>query len=462
MRIRRPCVGLIALTLAGCGASHPQYSFDPPSRLSTDHRDHHEPHNNESVPKPSETKEVSLHGILAYADQNSPLLGISRAELLRGDAAISGTKPLFPSDPTVSLSAGPRIGADGTGLDVSLGLQQELEISGARGLRREAAERFHDVKSMEVEEVRWVVHRRVHALFHQALVARDRTIAATDFLTFAESLVSIAERRLKAGDISPLGVRVAQGELAQAKQAKIAADGAYRSVQITLAEVAGWPATQLPVPAGELDAPRKAPDQKSLLALAEQNNTRLQTRVAQTRWAEANQHLADRDAWPKPSVGLQYTRESDSAAGIGGGAEADVLLFGISLPIPLWRKNVAARSQAKAEVMVAQATHTAERQRLTARVLRAANQVDVGADRIAAYGSEILPTFEKNLTMLRRAFELGEIEVLDVSVAQRRFLEIQQSALTAYQEYYQAVSTLEQVVGAEVWPEERHDAGESE
>ena len=461
MRIRRPCVGLIALALAGCGAPSPQYSFDPPSRLSTDHRDHHEPRN-ESVPKPSETKEVSLHGILAYADQNSPLLRVSRAELLRGDAAISGTKPLFPSDPTVSLSAGPRIGADGTGLDVSLGLQQTLEVSGARGLRREAAERFHDVKSMEVEEVRWLVHRRIHALFHQALVARDRTIAATDFLTFAESLVSIAERRLKAGDISPLGVRVAQGELAQAKQAKIAADGTYRSVQITLAEVAGWPATQLPLPAGKLDAPRKAPDQKSLLALAEKNNTRLQTRVAQTRMAEANQQLADRNAWPKPSVGLQYTRESDSAAGISGGAEADVLLFGVGVPIPLWRRNVTARSKAKAEVTVARATHTSERQRLTARVLRAANQVDVGADRIAAYGSEILPTFEKNLSMLQRAFELGEIDVLNVSVAQRRFLEIQRSALTAYQEYYQAVATLEQVVGTEVWVEERHDTGESE
>ncbi len=154
---------------------------------------------------------------------------------------------------------GPRIGSDGTGLDVSLGLRQELEISGARGLRIEAAKRFRDVRQMKLEEIRWLVHQQVHALFHLALVARDRAVAASELLKFSESLVSIAERRLKAGDISPLGVRVAQGELAQAKQAKVAADGRYRSVQLSLAEVAGWPATHLPVPAGELDAPRKAP-----------------------------------------------------------------------------------------------------------------------------------------------------------------------------------------------------------
>jgi len=93
-------------------------------------------------------------------------------------------------------------------------------------------------------------------------------------------------------------------------------------------------------------------------------------------------------------------------------------------------------------------------------VRRAANQVNVAADRIAAFGDEILPNFEKNLSMLKQAFLLGEIEVLDVSVAQRRFLEIQQSALNAYYEYYQASATLEQIVGEEVWPNDRHDAGE--
>ena len=459
MRIRPTCVGLFALALVGCGASHPSYSLSPPSRLSPDHSDHHEP-SKLAVPNPSETKEVSLHGILAYADRHSPLLEVSRAEILRGDAAIEGAAPLFPSDPSLSLAAGPRIGQGGTGIDVQLGLQQELELSGARSLRQQAAERFHDAKSMEVEEMRWLVHQRVHALFHQALVARDRTVAAADLLTFSESLVSIAERRLKAGDISPLGVRVAKGELAQAKQAKVAADGAYRSLLLSLAEVSGWPADSLPVPTGKLDAPRKAPDLANLVSIAERNNTSLQTRVAETRYAEANQHLAGREAWPKPTLGLQYTREADAAAGISGGAEADIVLFGVGLPIPLWRRNVAGRAQAKAEVTIARARHSSTRRRLIAQVLRAANEVDVGADRIAAYGGEILPTFEKNLALLRRACELGEIEVLDVSVAQRRFLELQRSALTAYQRYYQAVAALEQLVGAEIWPEERHDIGD--
>ena len=66
------------------------------------------------------------------------------------------------------------------------------------------------------------------------------------------------------------------------------------------------------------------------------------------------------------------------------------------------------------------------------------------------YGSEILPTLEKNLELLRKSFELGEIDVLDVLVAQERFLRGQQDALAAFQDYYDAWARLEAIVGVEL------------
>lgn len=455
MNLRRSSVGLFALTLAaGCTAPSTQYTIQPPPNLATAPEVHAAP-----LPVPSHG-EVSLHDILAYADQHSPQLQVSRAARSQGDAELAAALPLLPSEPSLELSAGPRIGTDGTGIDLSLSLEQELEISGARALRIQAAQRFIDLKRTQLDQVRWMVHQQVHALFHQALVARDRAIAAAEFLRFAESLVSVAERRLKAGDISSLGLAVAQGEFAQAAQARIAADGSYRSAQLSLAEAAGWPATHIPIPAGELDVPRKTPKLEALLSLAAQENPQLHTSAAKTRVAEARAQVATRETWPTPTLGLQYTRESNPADGLGGAAESHVLLVGIRLPINMWRKNVGARSRAKAEVILSRAQYQSRKQVLVAQVRRTANRVDVEANRIAAYGSEILPTFEKNLAMLRKSFELGEIEILDVSVAQRRFLEIQQNALSAYQEYYEAVAALEQVVGADVWPDDRHDTQE--
>lgn len=451
MKFRLTCIGLGALALAGCGVPHRRYSLAPPERVSPRYPEKNKA-NNVTPPNPVEAKAVSLHGILAYGDLHSPLLAVSNAELLRGKAAVEAASPLFPSDPSISLNAGPRLSQEGTGFDVQISLEQQLEISGARKLRREASQRFLDVKNVEVEESRWLVHQRIHTLFHQVLVARNQSLVANEFLTFAESLVSIAERRLKAGDISVLGVRVAQGELAQARQAKIAADGAYRSLQLSLAEIAGWPAEHLPVPDGKLDEPRKSPTLGKLLALAEKSNRGLRVRIAETRFAEANKHLSDRMAWPMPTITVQLARESNPALGIGGAADAYVAFFGVEVPIPLWRRNISERAEAKAAVAIARSRHTSEKQQLTARVAKAANEVNVWFERITSYGDQILPVFESNLEMLQKAFELGEIEILDVTIAQRRFLELQQNSLAAYQGYYQSIAVLEQLVGAEICP----------
>ncbi|HEY6724373.1 MAG TPA: TolC family protein, partial [Polyangiaceae bacterium] len=63
---------------------------------------------------------------------------------------------------------------------------------------------------------------------------------------------------------------------------------------------------------------------------------------------------------------------------------------------------------------------------------------------------EILPTFEKNLELLQKAFELGEIDILQVLVAQERFLDAQQDALQAFADYYGSWAELEAAVGAEL------------
>ncbi|MBL4633851.1 MAG: TolC family protein, partial [Kofleriaceae bacterium] len=212
MRVLRVSVGAIALGLTvGCSAPTVNYSMEAPMLSSlavNEHADAEQP----EQPELAAREAVSLHAILAYEDKNSPLLGVARANLGLGKAAMLGASPRLPADPSVSIALGPRIGANGTGLDFSLGVTQQIEISGARGLRIESAKRLSDLKKMELKQSQWLVHQQVHRLFHQALIAKEQTVASEERLKFAESLVFIARRRLEAGDIALLGVRVAEGE----------------------------------------------------------------------------------------------------------------------------------------------------------------------------------------------------------------------------------------------------------
>jgi outer membrane protein TolC len=64
-----------------------------------------------------------------------------------------------------------------------------------------------------------------------------------------------------------------------------------------------------------------------------------------------------------------------------------------------------------------------------------------------AYREEIVPHFAENLRLLARSFELGEIDLLALSAARERFLQIQADALHAQREYYIALSALERAIG---------------
>ena len=406
------------------------------------------------VPDPARGGPTSLEQILAYADQNAPSLQVARSRLGLGGAAIAGASPLLPDNPEVSIGAGPRITGDGTHADLTASLSQRFEIAGERGLRIAAAERTRERLRAELDEARWEVHRDVHAAFHRALVARERLSAADRLLAFQDRLLEITRGRLRAGDVSPLAVRLAEGELSQARVAKIAAEQAYLRARLELGALAGWPASHPPEPAGRLDTPRDPPGTAVLVEAARRHQPRLRTLHAARVEAHAQASAADRDSWPEPTLGVQFTRE-----GAPSGLEETVVLGTLSLPIPLVQRNQGARALARAEADIAEAEQSAFGSQLRNRIEQHRTAVIASAAQVRTYGSEILPTFEENLRLIQRAFELGEIDILQVSVARERFLRIQADALDAYGNYFQAIADLEGAISADLWPDERHEHG---
>lgn len=393
------------------------------------------------------TDAVELDALLAYADVHSPLLAVARSVRARADAARAGASPALPANPELTVAVGPRFAGGDTGLDVEASLLQRVEIAGERGLRLEAADRLHERTDAEVEEARWVVHCDVHAAFHQALVERERASLAQRVATFQEEVLRVVEHQIQAGEAAPLTLRLAQAEVAQAHQALVLAEQAFLSARMTLGQLAGWPASQPPNPAGELDEPREPPAYAQLVAAARQKLPSLRAGVAAIREAEARAVLADRESWIEPSIGVQYAHEGNPS----GGASNDIVMGVVSVPIPGFQSNQGERAAARADMTVARAELEAKRAIIESDIARAHSEVLAAAKRTRAYGTEILPRFEENLTLLRRAFELGEIDLMALSVGRERFLRIQSDAFGAQLDYFVALAALERVVGVDLW-----------
>ena len=402
------------------------------------------------------TTPVSLQAMLAQADELAPRMLVARAEVKRGQAAVDGASVVLRRN----LAAGHR--RDRGSLKARV---QSTSQSGWRSPSRSRAsgsnagrqrQSFKDLTAKELQETRWLVHREVHAAFHTALVARERWDVVKKLLVSTEELLSVAERRLQAGDISPLQVRLAEGELAQARQKALTTERGYRSAQLALAELSGWPPDPLPEPVGDLDEPRRAPPIKDLLSLALQEHPGIAARATAVEEAEARVRLENREAWPEPTLGVTYTREALPNVRI----HEHIVQGTIALPIPLSQRNQQGRAQRSG------------RSRRTASRATGVRAGPSGTSYPGGHGSRCRreshcgvrhrnsASVRRELMLLRRAFELGEVDLLQVLVARERLLIIQQDALTAHQDYYRDVAALEAEVGTEVWPDEHHEHGD--
>jgi cobalt-zinc-cadmium efflux system outer membrane protein len=392
-------------------------------------------------------KAVSLEWILEHAMKHAPAITVGRARIVSGQAEVEAASPLLPSDPILSGSVGRRQTGARSGVDYSVAVQQELDLSGRRGTQLRAARSDLSARQAELVAEKWFVRQQVHAAFRQALVAREREQAAARVLVFAERLVSVAKQRLAAGETSPLPVRLAEAELAQAKQAAMLAAYAYDRIRLELAQVAGWTKPALPTPTGFLDSPQPPPAEAVLFRLAQSQEPALRAARARVVAAQAGLAAARRRAWPNPTVGILYENEA------GAGTEAARILSGtLSIPLPLWVGSTPDRARARAALEQARAEQVALGRTLGPRIAQARERVSVHANRARLYGTEILPTLETNLELLRKAFELGEIDLLDVMVAQEHFLRTQQEALQSFADYYDAWAELEGVVGVTLEP----------
>ena len=250
----------------------------------------------------SSAREVPLAELLQFAERNAPAVQLAVQRRGYGEAARTAATPWLRHNPTLQVGVGPRLeSGSGPGVDFVASLGQPVEVAGERGLRLEAASRLGQRLDAETFATRWEVRREVRLAYQTAVIARERAALAAKLARFGEEMRAIAERRRAAGDATGVDVRIAETDLALARQAALVAEQELRTARLRLADVSGWPVEAPPnVPAG-LGAPRAVPALDELLRAAEDKHPALRARQAATAEARARVELADREAWPVPS-----------------------------------------------------------------------------------------------------------------------------------------------------------------
>ena len=126
----------------------------------------------------------------------------------------------------------------------------------------------------------------------------------------------------------------------------------------------------------------------------------------------------------------------------------NLLTAGISISLPVRNRNQGNIEAAVARDRGARLRREALERSARREVLAAVNRYQAARKALGVFDEGVVPQSQENLRIVRGAYELGELRMLDVINEQRRLLETQRAYTDLLRDANIAVAELERAVGA--------------
>ena len=405
-------------------------------------------------PARGEEKPVTLDEIRAAAKEHNGDLKALRAEL--GIAEAGRTRASLHPNPTLDLDGetGALTGSPSESR-FSIGLTQEVLTGGKRTNRLAVADAEAAAALKRFQDAERLVQLEVSTGFYRLLLAQNRLDLARRFHTLNGQLVQVTGELFAAGDVAELDVNLAKVESARSEGRKIAAERERDAEQLHLLSLIGSPEARSIVVDPPAVTGLPGADLAALKAKALEARPDLRALETERAKADAEVQLARAERLPNVTAGVSLSRES-TVTSLGNLEEKDrdyLLGLKLSVPLPLFDRNQAGVQEALARKSSAENRHLFARQRIEREVESAYGQL-VSAEKSAAiFKKEIIPQLEANLAVVQEAYRLGETGILAVIEEQKKYIEVNESYLSALHDLYIATARLEAAVGTEMTKE---------
>lgn len=365
---------------------------------------------------------LTLDALLSSAAVANPSLRAARAgaDATEGAFLQAGMRP----NPDVSfLQEG-----FGPSERTSTGLvSQRIELGGKRGARLDVASYGREAALARLDARNAALRAQVIDAFYGLLAAQRQLQVATESADIARRTLDSADKRVRAGKISPVEAgkaRVAevgaQIELQRARaQAAVQAD--------RLATITGESAVRERAVAGDIET---LPTPEPLAEMVARTDGAPLVRTARAQMLRSDAAIRVERARRVPDI----TVSAGMKHMVTGGVPFNQAVIGVSIPLPLFDTNKGALLEAAHNAEQAEAEFDNERASLRLQLASAYTNFQNAAAEAQRLKSEVLPAARDTLVAMSRGFDLGKFAFLDVLDAQR----------TLYQEqsrYVQALTT---------------------
>lgn len=353
--------------------------------------------------------------------------------------------PLF--NPSLDVSAGPRLSSSTLLTGAQIGLSQTVELGGKRAARRDAAAarlRVADIAAGATPRSARIEAWRAYEL---AIVARMRVDATKDAEATAAEIVEATQQAQALGAETQLRINLVTADLGRARHERVDAENAYASALAALASAIGAGPSERPEPAATafvFPASLKSEQEAVSRALAARPD--LAQAKAAIAAAAADVRAADAAAVPDVTLGVIYGYEPEADM------RTQSLLFSASIALPIRNRNQGQREASRALEHRAQV----EAEWLATEVGRSARlafeRYTRAESAVAAFSKEVTEKLHENLQLATDSFRAGKIDFYAFTLARRDLVGNRIAYLDALAESIDAWADLARAAALAVQP----------
>ena len=362
--------------------------------------------------------------------------------------------------PTVEIEAatGRPLGTHGEE-EYSASYFQPIEMGGKRDKRIDVSRKGADLARVEFADRLRDLAFDVKTRAAEAYAAKAKSDALSRLLTAGQESYRLTKARVDEGDAASLDEQLLATELNRSRAQQLSAIGRSRSALLELRRAIGLDSVEpLAVAAPAVGVPDVRVDDLKARALRDRPDVQAARLLEEQATAELA--LVHAQGVPDLTASAKYTHRTSQFEDLYGfnglgtltplRDRDNVLAVGLSIPLFASGRNRGNVDAAAARLSAAQRHREAVEAAVPHDVDAAYQRWLAAKEAVSLFEHGVVDQSQRNLTVMRQAYTLGELRLIDVLNEQRRLVDTELAYIDAQTELAQAVAELERAIGSDL------------
>ena len=332
---------------------------------------------------------------------------------------------------------------------------QSIETFGKRGKRIRVADFSIGIAEADLQQRSQQLAYEIRTAYAEVLAERHKLKLLSDLIVLNQDTLRLTEARVKEGDVAQLEARLLKVEISRADVLRRGVQGRLASAELELRRLVGLD-RDTPIPDADILVPTPI-DLNTLKRSALENRSDLKTARLEEEQQAAGVDLARSVAKPDVTVSAGYTRQDNQFDGLFGfntagslspiRSQDNMLNFGVSIPLRTGRSGAGNVQAATARASGTRLRREYIERNISSELENAYQRWQTAADSLRMLQSGVLDPSTSNLAVIREAYRLGQLRLLDVLNEQRRLVDTQMAFIDAQADLARTWAEVERAAG---------------